>query len=64
MKHQLKPESPAEVETKSKDYFTFTVVRHPFDRILSAYRDRILSTACTWQAKEQVPKLYAKLGLG
>ena len=66
MKRVLQPDHVEHVFTKSSDpdYFTFAVVRHPFDRILSAYRDRIVRDGCTWQAKEQVPRLYGKLHLG
>jgi hypothetical protein len=39
------------------NYFTFTVVRHPFDRLLSAFRDRILH-GCTGQAKHHVPQIF------
>ena len=38
------------------DYFTFTVVMHPFDRVLSAFRDRILG-GCTYQAKTHIPRI-------
>ncbi len=43
-------------------YFSFTVVRHPFDRLLSAFRDRILD-GCTYQAKQYVPRIFKKLNL-
>ena len=42
----------------SKNYFTFTVVRHPFDRLISAYRDRILH-GCTGQSMRFVPKIFS-----
>ena len=44
----------------SGDFFTFTVVRHPLDRILSAFRDRILN-GCTSQSKYNVPALFVEL---
>jgi Sulfotransferase family len=44
----------------SGDFFTFTVVRHPLDRILSAYRERILN-GCTAQSKYNVPALFVEL---
>ena len=40
------------IDILQSDYFTFTVVRHPFDRILSAYRDRILR----WYLKSILPQ--------
>jgi hypothetical protein len=43
----------------SGDFFTFTVVRHPLDRILSAYRDRILN-GCTDQSRKTVPALFTE----
>ena len=48
---------------KSSDaaYFSFLVVRHPFDRLLSAYRDRILD-GCTGQAKWHGPRILALAG--
>ena len=36
------------------------VVRHPFDRVLSAYRDRIMNKE-TWQAKNYIPRIYVAL---
>ena len=39
------------------NYFTFTVVRHPFDRLVSAFRDRILK-GCTAQAKYHIPQIF------
>ena len=41
----------------SGKYFTFTTVRHPFDRLISAYRDRILD-GCTWQSQHFVPQIF------
>ena len=38
-------------------HFLFTVVRHPFDRLISAYRDRILN-GCTDQAKHHIPGIF------
>ena len=45
---------------QSGDHFTFTVVRHPLDRILSAYRDRIMN-GCTSQSKYNVPAVFVEL---
>ena len=41
----------------SGDYFSFLVVRHPLDRVLSAFRDRILD-GCTGQSIHTVPKIF------
>ena len=41
----------------SGNYFSFIVVRHPFDRLVSAYRDRILH-GCTNQAKFFIPQIF------
>ena len=42
----------------SGNHFSFTTVRHPFDRLISAYVDRILHDGCTGQAKIHVPKIF------
>ncbi|TRY70203.1 hypothetical protein TCAL_09643 [Tigriopus californicus] len=57
---KLGPSSATEVVEKlgSGNYFSFLVVRHPFDRILSAYRDRIVSNPCCAQAIQHVPKIF------
>ncbi len=39
---------------ESGSYFTFLVVRHPLDRLLSAFRNRILRP-CTGTARAHVP---------
>ena len=57
MKYKLAPSSTREI--LQSDYFTFTVVRHPLDRVLSAFRDRILN-GCTYQAKTHIPKMIGK----
>ena len=54
MKSKLAPRHTSDI--LQSDYFTFTVVRHPFDRVLSAYRDRILK-GCSYQAKTHIPKM-------
>lgn len=65
MKDALRPSSTVELFSKvdSGHYFVFTSVRHPFDRVLSAFRDRI-DNSCSWQAKDTVPRIFLKLGLG
>ena len=42
---------------KLGNYFTFTIVRHPLDRLISAYPDRILN-GCTDQAKLHFPAIF------
>ena len=49
-------------EVLGNNYFTFTVVRHPFDRVLSAFRNRILN-GCTYQAKQHIPKMIHRKNL-
>ena len=57
---RMAPKSVQELlETaNSGNYFSFTVVRHPFDRLVSAYRDRILH-GCTDQAKYHIPQIFS-----
>ena len=59
IKDRMNPWSAqALLETLSSgNSFTFTVVRHPFDRLISAYRDRILQ-GCTDQAKLYIPQIF------
>ena len=51
------PKTEKQLLETQNEYFTFTVVRHPLDRIVSAYRDRILD-GCTGQAKRHVPLIF------
>ena len=41
-------------------YYSFMIVRHPFDRVLSAYRDRIMNKD-TGQAINHIPRIYVAL---
>ena len=41
-------------------YYSFLIVRHPFDRVLSAYRDRIANKE-TGQAQHHIPRIYVAL---
>ena len=56
----MSPKSSLELlETiEAGNHFIFTVVRHPFDRLISAYRDRILK-GCTDQAKYHIPGIFS-----
>ena len=38
-------------------YYSFMLIRHPFDRVLSAYRNRIMDKK-TGQAKKHNPKIF------
>ena len=57
---KMAPSSALELleNLNSGNYFSFTVVRHPFDRLVSAYRDRILH-GCTDQAKYYIPQIFS-----
>ena len=44
-------------------YYSIMVVRHPFDRLLSAYRDRIMNKE-TGQAKNHIPRIFVALKVG
>ena len=60
VKNRMSPKSSLELlETiEAGNHFIFTVVRHPFDRLISAYRDRILK-GCTDQAKYHIPGIFS-----
>ncbi len=64
IKYVLQPKSSQSLLEKvhSGDYYTFTVVRHPFVRLLSSYRDRILD-GCSDQAITEVPKILDMHGV-
>ena len=44
-------------------YYSFIVVRHPFDRVLSAYRNRIMNKKAG-QAKKHNPKIFKAFQVG
>ncbi|XP_045593466.2 carbohydrate sulfotransferase 10 isoform X1 [Procambarus clarkii] len=47
--------------TRSREFLKFLVVRDPLERLLSAYRDRILDTShVSWQAHHFVPLILVK----
>jgi hypothetical protein len=58
----MRPKTTELFNNSANGYFTFTAVRHPFDRVLSAFRDRILN-GCTPQAKQYVPKIFKTMHL-
>ena len=41
-------------------YYSFMIVRHPFERALSAYRDRILRKDSS-QAIRHIPRIFSML---
>lgn len=54
----LSAQTLEELEAALESYFKFIVVRHPFDRLLSAYRDRLTSTGkYSHQAWVHVPRI-------
>ncbi|XP_021929387.1 carbohydrate sulfotransferase 11-like isoform X2 [Zootermopsis nevadensis] len=58
----LSPKSAEELHgiITTKDYYKLIVVRHPFERLVSAYRDRIEDTSrFTSQAWIYVPRIFA-----
>lgn len=44
-------------------YYSFMVVRHPFDRVLSAYRNRIMNKDSDC-AKDHNPKIFKAFQVG
>ena len=42
-------------------FFVFTVVRHPVDRVVSAYRNAIMWDKCGGMALEHVPKMFEEI---
>ena len=38
---RMAPKSSKEFEHISRNFFNFIIVRHPFERLISAYKDRI-----------------------
>ncbi|XP_069702655.1 carbohydrate sulfotransferase 11-like [Periplaneta americana] len=58
----LSPKNQEELEevTRNKDYYKLMIVRHPFQRLVSAYRDRIEDTSrFTSQAWIYVPRIFS-----
>ena len=48
---------------QSGNYFSFMFVRNPFDRLLSAYRDRIFHAYVSYTANMFIPKILKEEGI-
>lgn len=46
--HNLFNLSPAEREARLKSYFKFVMVRNPFERIVSVYRNKVSEMCMSW----------------
>ena len=46
--HNLLDLSPAEREVRLKSYFKFVMVRNPFERIVSVYRNKVSEMCMSW----------------
>merc|ERR1712131_399449 len=51
-----------ELRDIQENYFSFTTVRHPFERILSAYRDKFYVLADTPNEKNKAAKFFRLYG--
>ena len=52
----------AELYQIQTDYFSFLTVRHPLERILSAYRDKFFSLSEVRSEKKKAAKFYQLYG--
>ena len=52
----------AELQQIQADYFSFLTVRHPLERILSAYRDKFFSLSEVSAERKKAAKFYKLYG--
>ena len=56
------PKTIEDLRTIQESFFSFMTVRHPFERILSAYRDKFFALSDSSNEKNKAAKFYKMYG--
>ena len=56
------PKTIEDLRTIQESFFSFMTVRHPFERILSAYRDKFFALSDSANENKKAAKFYKMYG--